>query len=271
MDRSEYRALDWAVEALLQRVRADVIRPMLKRLRDDLPKPADEEGTSHSRNLAAGFLMAESLRALHYSTGETAEAEKPPEDPLLLAYEGKWSGKVRDNMCKLLYEKGHLLFNSYYYMALDAFGERTLVPVVPESAAWEDHYQRAAVPFHLNRGYRESYGTLVMPMRAGISPRLCELFEEDKLKEEDETRLEQNFLGQLSILLKREDYVHGHLSALVGVLSGADSSARSGTKAEGGICSHERNPGCIHTDRPKPLGTHSKRLLVKTGPFVPPC
>jgi hypothetical protein len=202
-------SLDWAVIALLQRISHDVVRRKIEDWKAQVAQRSPD-AESLSRNLAAGFLFT------WWPYGSPMKSTVREE--LKAISEGKKRGS--EVLLAMLEENGHLLFNSYYYVLTQAFGDDSLVPVVPgrvisslpQMQNIDRFITRSCLPFHLNQGYLSTYSTLVLPLRGGLTPNFCELYERGQ---EGKILQVPLFLGDLSILLKREDYVHRHLSALI--------------------------------------------------------
>lgn len=131
-DQTEFGGtkLDWAVIALLERVQTHVVNPIiarwLKALRDNkllLAKQDDEQQPWRlARNIAAGLLCVDDEVKL--LPGEIQKAVER-------VYECGNDDNDIQVVIDQLEENGHWLFNAYYYVLTSAFGEESLVPIVP--------------------------------------------------------------------------------------------------------------------------------------------
>jgi hypothetical protein len=218
---SEYTALDFAVIALLEDLKHTIVLPKigtwLRLFDEDQVKVPD--AIRRRQNLAAGILGIWKLVSL-------------PED-----YQGQrdalhrfvWD-ETRDcaELKGLLKRYGHYLFNSYYYTLIGEFGQPGLVPAIPgetrpssreAKGPLRSFIAKNKLPLHINEAYLDTYATLNLPLRAGITPRYVDLY---KKGGKNSAWLVPNFLGDLAILEKREDYVHRHLCAIIGVLGGRE-------------------------------------------------
>jgi|GEM_PF-3215624 hypothetical protein len=220
---SEYSALDFEVIALLEEVKHAVIFPKIRKEWRELligykedPKKTRKKWAQ--QNLAAGLLGIWELAKL----SESRDGQK---DGL---GDFAWGTEDfnEDELYELLTSYGHYLFNSYYYTLLTEFGDEGLVPVIPgETRPSSDQGQKALskfiqsskLPLHLNETYLDTYSTLHLPLRAGITPRYLQLYHTGNQLGPKSWRV-ANFLGDLGILEKREDYFHRHLCALIIIL-----------------------------------------------------
>jgi signal transduction histidine kinase len=196
---------------VLADVRDRLVRPIIRDWSDRIGEAGDTE-TAHQ--VAAALL---------FPVDPLRPAVENERSRLLSALQrGVWSLQDRALLKDLLSDHGHLLFNSYCYTTVAAFGDYHLVPLLlgyrPDDA---EASRRAArhiaiqeLPFHLNAAYISTYEQL-LSCSAGITPFGLRLFAAGK---GTPTENIPNFLGDLAILYKREDYVQGHLAALVGFL-----------------------------------------------------
>jgi hypothetical protein len=215
---AEYSALDFCVIALLEEVKHAVILPKINNEWRELfvDYKNDPEKEREIRNLAAGLLGIWELAKLSEDRiGQREELGRFVWD----------TGHFDEGKLYLLLKRyGHYLFNSYYYTLLNEFGDEGLVPVIPgetrpssESGQrrLSDFIKRSQIPLHLNETYLDTYSTLHLPLRAGITPRYLELYHTG----DPGTKSSRvpNFLGDLGILEKREDYFHRHLCAVISI------------------------------------------------------
>lgn len=229
--KAGFTALDFAIITLLQIVKCEVVEPKIKRWQDNLDQPSQE--TTH-HNLAAGFLTIWPQAEAHvHLLGE---------DPLTQTLQQKLSDFVwgkdtllpKAELKRLLKDCGHILFNSYYYTLIQEFGERGLVPAIPGSTypvdrdayrKLQDFIQRSCLPLHVTGHYTDNYSTLLLPLRAGITPRLLQLYFAG-IQDTPTWRI-GNFLGDLAILHKREDFVHRHFCALIAAMGNPSDASGS--------------------------------------------
>ena len=219
--RSTLEAIDWAVIALLERVRSQVLLPKQQKWLQWLDLPF-ERRRKWTANLVSAFLSSDSI---HAGIPEEYRA------CLTKFYsDSAMNDDVHVCLKDLLSNNFNWLFNSYYYIKFDAYGVPSLVPVIPGwNSSGRSNFHKitkflrnAALPFHLDARYLGSYASIVLPLRGGITPKLCKDYEEGRGRSESVISIPV-FLGDLNILQKREDYVQRHLSALAGVLTTRDS------------------------------------------------
>lgn len=233
----KYTALDFAVLGLLQKVRTEILQPKTDRWKRLLEEnnPTDRRLQPLAMNLAAGLLYVapRPQPIAGESKGSTATlSARDPYKTLEAIYRGQLPDGWNKVLLDLLDLYSHLLFNSYYYVLTEAFGERALVPVIPgrtASAAPQDTWDIERIIFHnrfpflLNKDYTDTYESQVLPLRGGLTPHFCWSFEQ-KLSLERVISVPY-FLGDQSILLKQEDFVQRHLSALVAVIGAKPGQA----------------------------------------------
>jgi signal transduction histidine kinase len=203
---------DWAVVEFLERVSHRLIRKKVQHWRDQCAHAPDEV---LRHNLTQAFRYIALVR----------------DDQFLRTNEREFREKLRQAerlpsaaLQRALGQYGHLLFNSYQYAIVRAFGASSLVPMIPgygfdrhgvPHAMIQAFFSRQGLPYYLNPDFLATYESQLLPCSAGLTPYHVTLFE---LGHVQRVTGVPNFLGDLSILHKREDFVQGHLSALVAVL-----------------------------------------------------
>ena len=215
--------LDWALLSLLQSVRSEFVDKIIAEWRKKLEifKPGSMER-----------LTTEQKRFMHnlYCALEVVGNDT---DIYISPKFGDWTSQKIDNLIDKLDAKGNRLFNSYYYITINSYGdpgEYFFFPIVPgssslprspgnlESIALTTYLKTLRLPFEFRHKHRiEEYSGTLLPGRVGLTPQICLL----AVNDHDKTVRPQMvplFLGDFAILGKAEDAVQRHLSALIAPL-----------------------------------------------------
>lgn len=200
---------EWAVLHFLEKIRARVLKPLIERWQTRLGQEDGDD--TFWRNIAAGFLFP--IEPLRTQIGDAAAQ-------LLSALESRQEDRhqPRAVVARTLERHGHLLFNAYHYVLVRAFDDYHLVPLIlgfrPHDPSHLEESQRLVqrqkLSFHINARYVDTYEQL-LPCTAGITPYGLRLHVAGL---EERVRYSPNFLGDLAILYKREDFLQGHLAAI---------------------------------------------------------
>lgn len=218
--------LDWALLSLLQSVRSEFVDKIVLQWQDKLQEILERDQvasiSAERRRFMHNLYCALELVAFD---GEASAREFDPDY-------GTWTRvKVEDLLAKLKAE-GPRLFNSYYYITINSYGdsgEYFFFPVVPgrsslprgaagdEAQGLEEYLKTLGLPFEFRRTHRiAEYSGMLLPGKVGLTPQICLLAASDtELRRPEAVPL---FLGDFAILGKAEDAVQRHLSALVAPL-----------------------------------------------------
>jgi len=219
LEKPAYFGLDFAPLLILSHVKGHVITPLV----DIWCKQVETEKLARM-NLAAAMLSTHQSSHLDLNQEEL--------DILRSVYR---DASYSPHFADLLRSHSHHLFNAYFYLISEVFGERVLIPVlpgVPRTVADNEFdlgidklVDKLELPYRVNEEYINTYEAQLLPLHAGLTPYSCLLFEQGHRISDSGQRDAyyvsnvSMFLGDLALLHKREDYAHKHLSALVSVLS----------------------------------------------------
>lgn len=212
---------EWAMIVLLKNVRDKFLKEKL-----DNWKQRVEKDDNLRRNVAIAFLNLQHM--LHYDkkAAEALEGYAPILEHVRKA-PNDINQEIKDTITSLLdIEKGqgHLLFNSYCYTAVEAFGEMSLTPIVPGHALGDsyscvlEYFYDNKLPFRINPQYISAYTSLILPCNGGITPQFFDQVYRNEGDITNETLHIPYFLGDLRILFKLEDFLQGHFSMIASIL-----------------------------------------------------
>ncbi len=232
-ERLHFEPYEWAIIGLLKQVRDELIGPKINRWIKVLENDRGKDKEILRWNLASAFLNVWGMLDDEETKGDLEKNLRCHSgiDPSRYL----WPEELRKFpiacLKELLATKGYLLFNSYYYVVMEAFGEKNLVPLSPgfdPTKNNQEHFHKALrhfdnlqLPFRLyNREeYALSYSSQLLPFKGGVSPHYVHtrMLSADR---NGETRAHniKDFLGDLGLLHKREDFIQGHLTALIEVV-----------------------------------------------------
>jgi signal transduction histidine kinase len=156
------------------------------------------------------------------------------------AREGLIGQRSREDLNGLLEERGHELFNAFFYCAILAFGERWLIPVTlgAQSPAREDlgkqfnrrmrYLASLRVPYRLHWDDLPAYGSQILPCTGGTAPSFYGFVREawdlyrERCREQKVPEVPADhagyWLGRLGLLHKEVDFGAGHQSAVMATL-----------------------------------------------------
>lgn len=214
--RPEVSVLDWALLSLLQAVRADFVDKVTARW----SRAIVGDGATSDEKLRFMHNLDCALK-LELGGGESALAK-------LAQLYNHWDDREkRQELARMVDENGHRLFNSYYYITIDSYGEPGeyfFFPVEPgrssltrgtrgaEAIKFNEYLSTLDLPFQLRGRFSEYSGTL-LPGAVGLTPQLCAIAK--KRGSSLSPTYVPHFLGDLAILGKAEDAAQRHLSAFI--------------------------------------------------------
>jgi hypothetical protein len=215
--RSPVSRLDWALVSLLQRVQREVVEPLVERWRAAIWRDeADAERQQGRLRLAHNIDCALKVR------------RRPGEEPELTAPTmGVLDEQKKQEITSKLDGPSLGLFNSYYYVAIDSYGDPEryyFFPVAPglttflrrdslnELEKFHEYLDSLELPFVLRSSGRGVYSGALLPGQAGVTPQVCL---EARIEKSIKAEMVPLFLNDLAILGKAEDAVQQHLSAIV--------------------------------------------------------
>lgn len=231
----ELTALDWGAAGLLHLLSIDVVEHQISEWIIALGR-CKVCGGGGSRedafvfNLAAGLNEARALVIPQNGLKET----KPILCDLSDLKDDRRRVKIIDAIVAELKsgDASHrTLFNSYYYVAFDKYGEEgeyyfvpLSIPLLGTGASEETEQQFRAylrkgdVPFRVDPERADQYRTTLLPAHGGVTPQLCRLAlrsKDKRSKEETDPEPIDWFLADLAIIGKTEDHVHRKRSAII--------------------------------------------------------
>nr|VFJ51070.1 MAG: hypothetical protein BECKFW1821B_GA0114236_100824 [Candidatus Kentron sp. FW] len=229
-NNEELSNLDWALVTLLQSVRSSLVDRKLTEFASRLEEiekslsvgnrlTDNHEHTTLVHNLSTALLWKGHL--------SDEENQKISGFFVQSSLNRKITGVEIGELRNILNNKGHNIFNSYYYVSSASFGgqgEWSLIPIVPgrslqvidipmgPTESFDNYVKALGLPFNLSKEHEITYSSIVLPSYSGVTPHICDLKLSKKITA---PAMIDSFLADLAIIAKYEDYVQGHLSAIV--------------------------------------------------------
>lgn len=207
--------LDIATILFFSKVKDQIVERVIRRWLKQL--------TSSKFNAGLAENIFNAFRNVENILDTKNDFEKKEKDELgKILYDSKDLGNL---LKRLLREKGHLLFNFYFYKVVNTNFDQYLNPfiigienIINSYNSFNTIYTAlndGKIPFRIynSQEFLNTYRSQLLPINGGLSPIYTS--ESISSKKNIPSLLVDNFLLQLSLLHKREDFLQAHFSALI--------------------------------------------------------
>lgn len=231
----ELTALDWGAAGLLHLLNIKVVERHISEWINALERCGKEANPTAPEdafifNLVSGLNEAQAIVSFKNGLNIKTPIRCDSSD---LKDETERGRIIGDIVAELKRANGspRALFNSYYYVAFDKYGEKgeyyfvpLSIPLLGTGASEEiaqqfrDYLRKGDVPLRVDPARVDQYRTTILPARGGVTPQLCRLAlrsMDKRSKEETDPEPIDWFLADLAIIGKTEDHVNRHRSAII--------------------------------------------------------